>query len=336
MRKLQDACKALKLDAVKTNSEITMPENNDYKVDFSTDGIINIKPGETLLAASLIAGLPHFHACGGKAKCSTCRVLVLKGGEQLTEPNEMEQGLKNRMQFPPNIRLACQTYVTGEPVKLVRVIRDESDIEMYIGKEAGHDTQQIGEEKELTLFFLDIRNFTSFIELNPPFDAIHIIRKLFAMFRTCIMLNNGRVIETAGDGLYAVFGIEKNNNSADNAVKAGLSILDNLAEMNKSYFSKFFCQSMDIGIGIHKGKVISGNFRMGDELKTTVMGLPVNIAARLQNATKELNNSFVVSDYVYQSLSIKPSGKNTALVLKGITGEFPVWMIGLPYKQEYL
>ena len=313
-----------------------MSENEGYKVNFSVDGIIPIKSGQTLLAASLMAGLPHFHVCGGKAKCSTCRVLVLEGGEQLSQPNEKEQSLKNRMQFPPNIRLACQTYVTGEPVKIIRVIRDESDIEMYIGAEAGLDTQQIGEEKEMTLFFLDIRNFTAFIESNPPFDAIHIIRKLFTLFRNCIIQNNGTVIETAGDGLYAVFGFEQNDISADNAVRAGFSILGNLEEMNKLYFSKFFCQGMDIGIGIHKGKVICGNFRMGDELKTTVMGLPVNIAARLQNATKELNNNFVLSDKVYQSLSIKPPGKNTTLLLKGITGEFPVWMIGLPYKQEYL
>lgn len=313
-----------------------MPENEAYKVDFSVNGIINIEPGQTLLSASLTAGLPHFHVCGGKAKCSTCRVLVMEGGEQLSQPNDKEQSLKNRMQFPPNIRLACQTYVKGGPVKLVRVIRDESDIKMYIGSEAGHDIQQIGEEKELTLFFLDIRSFTSFIESNPPFDAIHIIRKLFAMFRNSIMQNNGTVIETAGDGLYAVFGFEHTGKSADNAVKAGFSILENLDEMNKSYFSKFFCQGMDIGIGIHKGKVISGNFRMGDELKTTVMGLPVNIAARLQNATKELNNNFVVSDKVYQSLSIRPTGKNKDLNLKGITGEFTVWLIGLPYKQEYL
>ena len=317
-------------------NQMTISENEIYKVDFSVDGIINIKPGQTILAASIEAGIPHFHVCGGNAKCSTCRVLVLEGEEHLSRPNEKEQRLKNKMQFPPNIRLACQSYVTGESVKLLRVIRDEADIGMYIGAQDGLDTQQIGEELELTLFFLDIRNFTSFIESNPPFDAIHIIRKLFSMFQNCITQYKGMVLETAGDGLYAVFGFEQNENSADNAVKAGLRIFSNLEEMNISYFSKFFCQDMDIGIGIHMGKVISGNFKMGDEVKTTVMGLPVNIAARLQNATKQLNNSFVVSDKVYQSLLTKPSGKNTTLILKGITLEFPVWIIGSPYKREYL
>lgn len=313
-----------------------MPGVDHYEVDFSVDGHVPVKPDQTLLAASLTAGIPHFHVCGGNAKCSTCRVLVLDGGEQLTPPNDKEQFLRSKMQFPPNIRLACQTYVTGGSVRLVRVIRDETDIELYVGSAAGNATQQIGEEKELTLFFLDIRNFTAFVESNPPFDAIHIIRKLFSMFQHSIEQNNGQVIETAGDGLYAVFGLNEKGESADNAVNSGFTILSNLEEMNKSYFSKFFCQAMDIGIGIHKGKVISGNIRMGLERKTTVMGFPVNIAARLQNETKKLNNNFLISDKVYQSLSKKPQGFNSNTNLKGVTGDFPVWLIGSPYSQEYL
>ena len=313
-----------------------MPEADHYNVDFSGDGFVPIKPDQTLLVASLAADILHFHVCGGNAKCSTCRVLVLEGGERLTPPNDKEQLLRSKMQFPPNVRLACQTYVTGGPVKLVRVIRDEADIALYVGAAAGNATQQIGEEKELTLFFLDIRNFTAFIESNPPFDAIHIIRKLFAMFQHSIEQNNGRIIETAGDGLYAVFGFSEKEKSADNAVNSGFTILTKLEEMNKSYFSKFFCQAMDIGIGVHKGRVISGNIRMGLERKTTVMGLPVNIAARLQNATKKLNNNFVISDKIYQSLSKKPEGISSTVNLKGVTGDFPVWLIGSIYSQEYI
>ena len=313
-----------------------MPEIDGYKVDFSIDGVVTVRRDQTVLAASLSAGIPHFHVCGGNAKCSTCRVLVLAGGEQLTPPNDKEQFLRSKMRFPPNVRLACQTYVTGESIRLIRVIRDETDMELYVGAAAGNATEQIGDEKELTLFFLDIRNFTAFIESNPPFDAIHIIRKLFAMFQHTIELYNGQVIETAGDGLYAVFGLREIEKSADDAVIAGFTILSNLEEMNKSYFNKLFCQPMNIGIGVHKGKVISGSLLMGMEKKLAVMGFAVNIAARLQDLTKELNNNFLISDKVHKSLSKKPGGTHSNVRLRGVTDNFTVWLIGSPYSQEYI
>ncbi len=149
---------------------------------------------------SLSAGIPHIHVCGGNARCSTCRVLVLEGGEWLTPPNEKENLLKNQMRFPPNIRLACQTYVSGEPVKLRRIIQDETDIDLYVGSAAGTSTQQSGEEKELVLFFLDIRNYTPFVETHLPFDVIHIVRKLFAVFQNIIKSNGVRLWNPRGMG----------------------------------------------------------------------------------------------------------------------------------------
>ncbi len=63
------------------------------------------------------------------------------------------------MHFPPNVRLACQTRVVGGPVKLRRIIQDETDIGLYAGSATGDITQQLGEEKELALMFLDHENF---------------------------------------------------------------------------------------------------------------------------------------------------------------------------------
>ncbi len=305
-----------------------------YLVEFVQERQVELSEDESLLEASLAAGIPHYHACGGNARCSTCRVLVTEGADRLTPPNQCEKALGEKMKFPPNVRLACQTHVTGGPVRVHRIIRDKTDIDLYVGAAAGEATQALGEERELALFFLDIRNFTPFIESYLPFDVIHIVRRLFGIFRGAIETNNGKVIETAGDGLYAVFGLEGHiTEAAQSAVHAGLAILDHVATFNETYLQTYFNHRLEVGMGLHVGKVICGNIGLGVNNGLTVMGYPVNIAARLQSATKELNNSFIVSADVFKLLIDPPHGLPRATVnLRGVEGPVHVYLMGKQYQ----
>jgi adenylate cyclase len=115
-------------------------------------------------------------------------------------------------------------------------------------------------------------------------------------------------------------------------VKAGFSILASLKELNDSYFSKYFNQKIEIGIGVHAGVAVGGNIRLGRENHMVVMGHAVNIASRLQNATKELNNNFIISADVFNLLSAPPAVYKTAsLVLKGISKPLQVYLVGEQY-----
>ena len=83
-------------------------------------------------------------------------------------------------------------------------------------------TQETESEKEMALFFLDIRNFTPLVEKHQALDVIHIVKKLFSRFQNIIRNYHGRIIETSGDGFYAAFGFEQNIQDAVNAsVEAG-------------------------------------------------------------------------------------------------------------------
>jgi adenylate cyclase len=310
-----------------------MNAGENYQVEFVGEKVISISKKETILDASLAAGIPHCHVCGGNARCSTCRVLVLEGVDHLTPPNQKESFLKNQMHFPPNVRLACQTRVTGGNVKLIRIIQDETDIGLYVGSAAGDSTQQLGEEKIMALLFLDIRNFTHIMESHPAFDVIHIIRKLFSLFQSRIEYNNGNIVETTGDGLYAVFNCEEGKErNAQAAVRAAYDMLGDLETLNETYFNPYFEERIEAGIGIHIGKVVSGTVRIGSENHWIVMGYAVNIASRLQTATKELNNNLIVSSEIYDLLSDSPVLKPKSIVLKGVTNPLEVYSIGKPYK----
>ncbi|RYF83872.1 MAG: adenylate/guanylate cyclase domain-containing protein, partial [Chitinophagaceae bacterium] len=213
--------------------------------------------------------------------------------------------------------------------------RDETDLQIYLEEDVDGDLQHTGYEQELALFFLDIKNFTPFIEKYLPFDVIHIIRRLFALFRRCIESCDGKIIETAGDGFYAVFGFNTNLATAANqAFAAAQSILKEMEEMNQQYVEKHFFHQFEAGIGLHAGKVIVGNIGIGVNNNLTVMGLPVNIASRIQAATRRLNNSLAVSEAFYQMLTPEPFSTRVETVLKGIKEPHILHLCGMPYKEE--
>jgi len=311
-----------------------MTHKKVYWIEFIADRSIMIKEDQTILEASLQAGIPHYHACGGNGECTTCRVLVQNGHGFLSPPSEKELNLRKTIPLSNNIRLACQTKVKGGPVSLHRMIRDETDLKMYVDEDVEGDLHNTGLEQELALFFLDIKNFTPFIEKYLPFDVIHIVRRLFGLFRRCIEHHEGRIIETAGDGFYAVFGFEAQtiSDAANQAFAAARSILSELEEMNHQYVEKHFYHHFEAGIGLHAGKVIVGNIGIGVNNNMTVMGLPVNIASRIQAATRNLNNSLVISETFYDLLSPKPVCTETTTTLKGITETVQVRLCGKSYR----
>jgi adenylate cyclase len=310
-----------------------LAKKETYWVEFNQEGLVPVAIHQSLLEASLSAGIPMFHLCGGQARCSTCRILVLEGEEWLAPPNQKELELRETMTFPSNVRLACQTQVRGNSVKVTRIIRDDSDITLYVNGTDGECTRQIGTEKELILFFLDIRHFTPFVESHLAFDVIHIVRKLFTAFHTILDSNGGKIVETAGDSIYAIFGWEgalAENASA--AVRTGFAILGILEELNASYFSTHFGQNIQVGIGIHAGLTIGGNIRLGRQDHLVVMGHAVNVAARLQSATRELNNSFLISEAVYQLLPTPLSHDRTfSMQLRGVLEPLCIYLLGKPY-----
>ena len=173
-----------------------------------------------------------------------------------------------------------------------------------------------------------------FVESYPAFDVIHISRKLFSSFQYSIENNKGKIVETTDDGFYTVFGYEtKKPQSAESAVQAAYSILADLETLSDAYFLPHFEEKIQIGIGVHLGKVVSGILRVGTEDHSVVMGFPVNIASRLQNATKELNNEFIVSAEVYNLLISPPVLQSQLIVVKGISTPLMIYLMGKPYKQ---
>lgn len=311
-----------------------MSSVESYRVELINERVLTVRPSQIVLNASLEAGIPHYHVCGGNARCSTCRVLVEEGVEFLSTPTEAELTLAGRMGFPLGVRLACQTRVHGGPVRLHRLIRDQFDLEYFVRPGSDEATRSLGEERELALFFIDIRNFTPFAESHLPYDVIYILNRFFALVRKAVQSNGGTVIEVTGDGLYAVFGLEGDLNGAvAAAVQASRRIFADLEIINDTYLDLYFSHRLTVGIGLHVGRVIYGHLGIGVGDALSVIGYSVNVAARIQAATKQMNNSFLVSDAAFRLLTEPLENVASAIIeLKGVAEPCKVFLLGHPYE----
>jgi len=187
-------------------------------------------------------------------------------------------------------------------------------------------------EREMALMFLDIRNFTPLAGQFRPADVLHLVGKLLSTFQRLVRNNHGRIIETTGDGFYAAFGFNGDISTAvDEAVRAGSAIKRQLSVLNNSNETQPG-RRIEVGIGIHVGKVATGKIHLNGYDHLLVMGHAVNIAARLQSATKQLNNNFVISSDAFRLLTKQPSDYGSANIdLKGVADALEVRMIGEKY-----
>jgi adenylate cyclase len=188
-------------------------------------------------------------------------------------------------------------------------------------------------EQELTVLFLDIRNFTRLMEVQSSQSVIEVVRRLFTAFNQIVKSFQGKVVEMAGDNLYAVFGLQTNvREAANNAYQAAKMMFKTVGLFNTAYAEPFYGGPLEIGVGINTGKVFVGEFALDGPPALSVMGLPVNIASRLQLKTKELNNDLLISEDTYRLLDTNETVFEQQTVrLQGITQGQQVRLAGKPY-----
>ena len=157
---------------------------------------IDCSEDSTILKATLAAGINHTHVCGGRAKCSTCRVSIMEGIENCNPRNYAEQLIADKLNFPEIIRLACQTKINGN-ISMRRMVSDKLDIDIIFEQFSEDSEIALGKQQKLTIVFTDIINYTSFAEKFPPYDIVHVLNRYYRIMNTIIQDNNGIIIRAA-------------------------------------------------------------------------------------------------------------------------------------------
>lgn len=277
---------------------------NGIVVSYPGEQRVTIQRGSTILEASRIAGIPHASVCGGRGRCSTCRVRVWDGLDELPPPTEQEKAVLARIGAPANMRLACQT----RPVRAVSVapllpptgaLRDARRQQPF----------RQGHERQVAVLFADLRGFTELSEHQLPYDVVFILNRYFAAVGSAIEAADGRIDKFIGDGVMAVFGVAKPiDDGCRRALQAAANIAEKLEYLNRDLAEEHL-EALRIGIGIHAGPAIVGEMGYGRTTSITAIGDTVNIASRLENLTKEFQCQLVVSDVVAELAGVDLPGE---------------------------
>jgi adenylate cyclase len=255
---------------------------------------VRVPKGLSVLEASLRYNVPHASVCGGRARCSTCRIRVIGDCSALPEPSPREAFVLNRVgASDPSIRLACQ-------------LRPETDLsffqlfmphEMSANAHASHP-HRIGQERYLVSMFVDMRGSTKLAENQLPFDTVFIVNRFLGAVSQAVIECGGQPNQFVGDGQLALFGLATNPQTAcRQALRAAAMIAVNIDELNQ-FLSRDLREPIRFGIGIHGGEVIIGDIGYRDHMVFTALGDAVNVAARLQDMTKSLACEAIVSEEV--------------------------------------
>ncbi|WP_167561265.1 adenylate/guanylate cyclase domain-containing protein [Bradyrhizobium sp. AS23.2] len=273
-----------------------------HRVTYSHGTTIEAIDGQTLLDASIQNRIPHHHQCGGQARCTTCRVLILDGLSHVSPRTPLEQSVASARGWDDFTRLACQTRVYGEVIAR-RLLQSPQDVILLDLDELGTRSGAEEEELEVAVLFCDIRNFTSQTEKSLPYDVVYFLNSHFATAAEIIMNNNGFVDKYIGDGLLAVFGIrgEPPATACRNAVRSAVGMQD-AARRLSPIFERDLDIALRLGIGVHFGQVILGRIGHPGRRQITVVGNTVNLASRIERMTKRVGAPILLSDSVVAHL----------------------------------
>jgi adenylate cyclase len=272
---------------------------------------VPISAHATLLDALRAAGIPITYACGGRARCSTCRVRVTAGLEHCSPRNEAESAIAEKLSLPPETRLACQTHTAGS-VQVRRLVLDAFDARLASAGIAQGAT--VGRERSVVILFSDIADFTPFSEALPAYDVVHTLDRWFTLAGEVVQQHGGQIDNYMGDGFLALF------DDAEVAVDAGLALLDAAAAVSR-YTEAVYGLRFESRLGIHTGTVVVGTLGAEHNRRETVIGDVVNMTARIEAANKELGSHLLVSAEVERGLGVRfLRGRTVQLPLKGKSG----------------
>ncbi|ASM73184.1 MULTISPECIES: adenylate/guanylate cyclase domain-containing protein [Roseobacteraceae] len=292
---------ALRLNARRTSVRIT----------YADGPTITAPRGQTLLEMSRGANVPHTSLCGGKGRCTTCRVMVEAGAEHLPPPSDAEARSLNAVGAPPGARLACQIR-PEQPMTVRRVFAS--------GAMTARGAASQGQERPLAILFLDMRGFTARTAGQLPYDVVFLLNRFFDAVVPAVTAAGGKIDKYLGDGFLALFETPDTASSAQAGLTAAAGIGRALDAFNAGLETEG-APPVGIGIGLHLGNVVLGEIGAAGHAPRTLIGDAVNAASRLEAQTKPMKVELLISTAVLDAAGLaRPEGL-VSLTLRGVSTE---------------
>jgi adenylate cyclase len=272
---------------------------------------VQVPRGWSVLEASRSRGIAHLSVCGGRARCSTCRVRVTGPAEHIGEPGRDEQRTLERVRAPGDVRLACQ-------------LRPRGDIEVTPlfapppngGRPA--PVSSFGRERDVAILFVDLRRWSGLSERQWPFDLAYVLDRYFATVGAAVRESGGVPNQFIGDSVMAIFGLETDLPTACRQALRATELIGERMDAWSEGFEAQFGQRLDFGMGLHAGRAAVGEVGYLDTTTFTAIGEVVNTASRLQDHSKAAASRLVVSLFAAQQAGLVHTAEQVdTLVVRG-------------------
>ena len=262
---------------------------------------VRVPIGMSVLEASMRHNIPHASVCGGRARCSTCRIRVVGDTASLPPPSKREAFVLERVGSgdDPAVRLACQLRPTAD-LAFVQLFQPQVSAAML----RAANPVRIGQERYVVSMFIDMRGSTKLAEKLLPFDTVYVVNQFLNVVSEAVTASGGQPNQLYGDGQLALFGLRTDPQTAcRQALKAAARIAANVDDLNQ-LLAHDGREPIRFGVGIHGGEVIIGDIGNRDHMVFTALGDAVNVAARLQDMTKGLGCETIFSEEVHQRAAL--------------------------------
>jgi adenylate cyclase len=251
---------------------------------------MRIQPGATVLETLRANRIPHASVCGGRARCTTCRIQVTEGLAALPPPAGLEANALARIEAPEGLRLACQIRPTHDIAIMPLLAADVGAADGLV--RGGLE----GSERVITIVFVDLRASTTLGEARMPYDVLFILNRFFAEMTKALADTAGHYSQFTGDGLMALYGLDAPDPAVGplQALRGAREMLARLGQLNEQMQAELR-QPLRMGLGIHYGEAIVGAMGPPRSQIITAIGDTVNTAARLEGLTKDYDCVLILS-----------------------------------------
>src|SRR5437660_6495527 len=273
-----------------------------YQLRHASGRVITAPIGRSILEAVRDAGLPHASVCGGRARCTTCRVRISEGLAALAPPERLEAQALARIEAPPNVRLACQTRPRHD-VSVIPLL--PPGVDATTARRPGAARER---ERAVVAMFVDLRGSTRIAESRLPYDVVFIMNQFFAEMYEALRATNGYYAQFRGDGLLALYGLSSELPEACRQAMRGAAEMQRRVEILSRSLAADLATPLKIGIGAHAGVAIVGTMGPPEAPIYSAIGDNINLAARFEGMTKAYSCVMVVSADTLAHAGLDPRG----------------------------
>ena len=290
-------------------------------INYAGGPAIRTAAGPTLLEISKLHRVPHASACGGRARCSMCRVRIEGSEKDLPAPAFAEAFTLASIGAESGVRLACQI----RPRSSLTVTQLMREALLSPGHFAASDADAAGTEKPLAIMMVDLRDYTRMAQGRLPYDVVYVLNEFFAAMGHAIITHGGTIDKFLGDGLLAYFGrdsgVQAGCRGALRAARAIDLALDNVNAKLEAELG----HPLRVAIGLHAGQCIIGRIGFGQSRDITVIGNAVNVASRLEGLAKQHGVQIMASKDVFDTVAWAGSEAETIEVeVRGVISKMQV------------